>query len=380
MEAGALPGPQALYDDAPCGLLVADAGGRLVRVNRTICRWLNHPAEALLAMRFHDVLTAGGRIFYQTHLGPLLRMQGSVAEVKLEFRTAGGESLPMMVNLCEGAGGGSPVVHIAAFAATDRHRYERELLAERRRAEDLAAQYAQAQGELAAARAQAEDRAVFAEQMVGIVSHDLRNPMSVIGMSSVVLGAGHLTAPQREVVARIDRSVKRAERLIADLLDFTQARLGSGIAVKREPTDVHRAVGECVAELAAAFPERAIVHERVGPGACDADAERIVQAVGNLVANAVHYGDPESPVTVRTEGRAHEVAISVHNAGPAIPPAIREGLFEPMIRGSVTGTGPRGVGLGLYIVREIAKAHGGTVQVQSSVGAGSTFTLALPRD
>ena len=172
--------------------------------------------------------------------------------------------------------------------------------------------------------------------------------------------------------------MKRAERLVADLLDFTQARLGPGIAVHREPLDVHEAVGESVAELSDTFPERSIVHERVGPGACSADGDRIAQAVGNLVSNAVHYGDPGRPITVRTEGHEHGVIISVHNEGPSIPAPIREGLFEPMIRGAATGTGPRGVGLGLFIVREIAKAHGGTAQVNSSVSEGSTFTLTLP--
>ncbi len=379
MHAGELPGPQQLYEDAPCGLMLAETGGRLLRVNGTICRWLRLQPHDLLAMRFQDLLTVGGRIFYQTHIGPLLRMQGSVAEVKLEFRLHDGETIPVMVNLAEGAaGGGEPVVHIAVFAATDRHRYERELLAERCRAEDLAAQYAKAQGELAAARAQAEDRAKFAEQMVGIVSHDLRNPLSVINMSSVLLGLVNLTVQQQAVVARIDRSVKRAERLVGDLLDFTQARLGSGIAVKREPLDIHDCVGETVAELSDTFPERAIVHVRAGPGVCSADGDRIAQAVGNLVTNAVHYGDPERPITVKTEGHEHGVTISVHNEGPAIPAPIREGLFEPMIRGTATGTGPRGVGLGLFIVREIVKAHGGTANVQSSVNEGSTFTLSLP--
>ena len=151
MEASGCPEPQQLYDDAPCGLMLADTSGRLLRVNGTICRWLGYRPDELLGMSFRDLLTVGGRIFYQTHLGPLLRMQGSVAEVKLELRLRDGEAIRVMVNLAEGsAGGGQTVVHIAAFAATDRHRYERELLAERRRAEDLAAQYAKAQGELAA--------------------------------------------------------------------------------------------------------------------------------------------------------------------------------------------------------------------------------------
>jgi phosphoserine phosphatase RsbU/P len=378
MEADSLPGARELYDSAPCGLLLADASGHLVRVNGTICRWLGYSAGELLGKRFYDVLSVGGRIFYQTHLGPLLRMQGSVAEVKLEFRDKAGEAIPVMVNLVEKPLDGQMILQIAAFVAKDRHLYERELLAQRRRAEDLAAQYAQAQAELAAARAQAEDRAQFAEQMVGIVSHDLRNPLSVIHMSAVLLGMGPLAPQQRPVVDRIARSVERAERLIADLLDFTQARLGAGVTVRRAPVDLHQAVGESVEELATLFPDRQIVHERSGPGVFSADAERIVQAVGNLVANAVNYGEPERAVTVRTEGSDQGMAISVHNHGPAIPASNQAGLFEPMVRGTATGTAPRGVGLGLFIVREIAKAHGGTVQLNSTVGGGTTFTLFLP--
>lgn len=378
MEANPLPGPLELYDAAPCGLLLADGGGQLLRVNATLCRWLDYSAAELVGKRFYDVLTVGGRIFYQTHVGPLLRMQGSVAEVKLEMRTKGGEPIPVMLNLAEQSLNGRMLLHIAAFVAKDRHLYERELLAQRRRAEDLAAQYAQAQSELAAAREQAEDRAQFAEQMVGIVSHDLRNPMSVINMSSVLLGMGSLTPQQRTVVDRLTRSVERAERLIADLLDFTQARLGQGLTVRRSPVDLHDVVGESVGELATLFPDRPVIHERSGPGTFSADGERIVQAVGNLVANAVNYGEPERPVTVRTEGSTQGMAISVHNHGPAIAAASQAGLFEPMVRGTATGTAPRGVGLGLFIVREIAKAHGGTVLLDSTVTGGTTFTISLP--
>jgi phosphoserine phosphatase RsbU/P len=378
MEADPLPGAQELYDSAPCGLMLADGSGRLVRVNATICRWLGYTSAELLGKRFYDVLSVGGRIFYQTHLGPLLRMQGSVAEVKLEFRNKNGEVLPVMVNLAEQALNDQLILQIAAFVAKDRHSYERELLAQRRRAEDLADQYAKAQSELAAARAQAEDRAQFAEQMVGIVSHDLRNPLSVISMSSVLLGMGPLSPQQRPAVDRISRSVDRAERLIADLLDFTQARMGAGLAVQRVLTDVHEAVGEGVEELATVFPDRQIVHERSGPGSFHADSQRIVQAVGNLVANAINYGEPERPVTVRTEGSAMGMAISVHNHGPAIPAPAQASVFEPMVRGTATGTAPRGVGLGLFIVREIAKAHGGKVLLNSTVGGGTTFTISLP--
>jgi sigma-B regulation protein RsbU (phosphoserine phosphatase) len=379
MAAAPLPGPDELYDSAPCGLMLASDAGQLLKVNRVVCKWLGYTGEELLARRFSDLLTMGSRIFHQTHLAPLLRIQGSVAEVKLEFRDRDGKAIPVMVNLAERAdAGGALHLHIACFIAEDRHKYERELLLQRRRAEDLATQYAQAQSERAAARAEAEDRAQFAEQMMGVVSHDLRNPLSVVGMSAALLRMTPLNAQQATVVGRIDRSVKHAERLIADLLDFTQARLGGGVSVKPADTDLHAVVADSVSALATAFPERAIVHEAVGPGTAKADPERIVQAVGNLVANAVNYGDPQYPVKVRTLGDAAGFRIEVHNHGAPIPPELQQSLFEPMIRGADKVAGSKGVGLGLYIVREIAKAHGGSVELASTADEGTTFTIVLP--
>ncbi|MBA3774495.1 MAG: HAMP domain-containing histidine kinase [Ramlibacter sp.] len=377
MEANALPGPQELYDAVPCGLMLAASSGSLLKVNRTICKWLGHGEAALLGMRLHDLLTVGSRIFYQTHLAPLLRMQGSVAEVKLELRRADGVALPVMVNLSETAGATELFVNVAVFLAADRLKYERELLLQRRRAEELASQYAQAQSDLAIARAQAEDRAQLAEQMVGVVSHDLRNPLAVINMGAAVLRMGKLPLAQANVVARIERATKRAERLIADLLDVTQARLAGGIGVKPVPVDVHEVVGESLNELSDAFTEHTIVHERAGPGIVEVDADRIVQAVGNLVANAVKYGAPGRPVTVTTDGSAAAFTIRVHNQGPPIPTQLASSLFEPMVRGAEKVEGAQGVGLGLFIVREIAKAHGGTVLLSSSDGNGTIFTITL---
>ena len=373
-----MPAAAALYDAAPCGLMLATRTGELLKVNQVICKWLGYTDQQLLAMRFQDLLTIGSRIFHQTHLAPLLRMQASVAEVKLEIRRSDGRAMPVMVNLAEEVFGGELYLHIAASIAEDRHKYERELLLQRRRAEELATQFEQARSDLAKARAQAEDRARFAEQMMGIVSHDLRNPISVISMNAALLRMAPLTGPQASVPDRIERSVKHAERLIADLLDFTQARLGSGVAVRLAPVDLHPVVADSVAGLSTAFPGRSIVHEQAGPGVAQADADRIVQAVGNLVANAVRYGDPQRPVNVRTQGDAAGFRIEVRNEGEAIPQAVQASLFEPMIRGIDKAPATKGVGLGLYIVREIAKAHHGSVELSSAVGGSTTFSIVLP--
>src|SRR5206468_8203916 len=168
-------------------------------------------------------------IFHQTHWAPLLQIQGSVAEVKLDVVHASGEVKPMILNAVSRAAGNVVRHEIAAFGAEDRHRYERELLQARRRAEELHTKSLEAQRALVAAQAEldvqkraAEDRALFAEQMVGIVSHDLRNPLSVIQLSATLLLRADLTEQQAGRVEAILRATGRSTRLIGDLLDFTR--------------------------------------------------------------------------------------------------------------------------------------------------------------
>jgi sigma-B regulation protein RsbU (phosphoserine phosphatase) len=372
-----LPGADQLYQEAPCGLLLASGDGRILQVNRTLCAWMRcEPGDMVERMRFPDLLTMGGRIFWQTHLQPLLRIQASVAEVKLELRRQDKSTIPVMVNIAERPWQKETLLHVAVFMAEDRHKYERELLLQRKRAEELAAMHARDQQALAAAQEQAEDRAKFAEHLVGMVSHDIRNPLSVIHMSAVLLERG--VSPEQQVAAtqRISRAVSRVQHLIGDLLDFTQARLGGGISMRRADVDLHQVVADAVSELAVGFPSSTLRHERSGSGLCHADAQRIAQALGNLVANAVAHGDPSLPIVIRSEAREGAFVIGVRNQGRPIPPEVIPRLFEPMVRGEHAGS--QGVGLGLFIVGAIVRAHGGQVEVQSTAELGTTFSMRLP--
>lgn len=213
--------------------------------------------------------------------------------------------------------------------------------------------------------------------MVGIVSHDLRNPLSAIHLGLIALSRGELTSNQLRVLGRISRSTERAHRLIADLLDFTAARVGNGLSVKISAIDLHAAVSETLDELRTAYPDRHIEHVHEGAGTCSADPDRIAQAVGNLVSNAMTYGDPGRQVTVRSRTGSDECAIEVQNFGKPIPEEALPTLFQPMVRGAAGGAA-RSVGLGLYIVREIAQAHGGEVAVRSAMDERTTFTIRFP--
>jgi sigma-B regulation protein RsbU (phosphoserine phosphatase) len=375
---------RALYEGAPCGLMSTAASGLALRLNATLSDWLGHAPEQVVGkLRFQDLLTMGSKIFHQTHWLPLLHMQGSVAEVQFEMVTSKGEKLPVLVNarLVEDAG---EVRHdLAMFVAKDRAKYERELLRARKQAEELLARERAAQEALDAAqtslRQALEQRATLAEQLVGIVSHDLRTPMNAIVLGANILTSSDLTPRDRRTAERVVSAARRATRLIGDLLDFTQARLGGGIRVNTAEADLAAVVEECVVELRLSWPGRMIEHHDEGNGACRVDPDRLAQVVINLVNNALTYGDPMEPVRVTTCAQGGQVAVSVHNRGAPIPDNLLPHIFEPLRRGeSQVKLGSRSVGLGLYIVREIVSAHGGTVEVRSSQEAGTTFTVCIP--
>jgi len=226
------------------------------------------------------------------------------------------------------------------------------------------------------------EAAEFRERLIGIVSHDLRDPISAIAMATdVLLHRGGLDERTTRTIVRIQSSAERAARLIAALLDFTQARLGGGIPVERRPMDLHVVVRQVIEELELNHPGRTIQVTEHGDGAGEWDPDRIAQVVGNLIANALRYSPEASVVRVRLEGTAETIVISVHNEGPPIPAERLPHVFEPLRRAAsaMTTTPTRSVGLGLYIVKHIVEAHRGTVSVDSSEESGTTLTVILPR-
>lgn len=362
-----------LLDQAPCGLAQTDAQGLLRRVNLTFCHWLGYTADELVGRRkLQELLTTGCRIFHQTHSLPLLQMQGSVSEVRVQMLRKDGQLLPMLLNARRHTQDGEVVDEYALFIAQDRDRYEKELVQARTKLEAMVAHANDLQ-------AQASDRAMFAEQMVGIVSHDLRNPIMAMLMSAELLGKGVVTPEQSEVLARILRAGDRASRLIANLLDLTQARLGSGLSVSPQAMELHATVAGAVQELSQVFPDRVLHHVQQGPSRCIADADRLAQLVGNLVSNAMAYGESGAPVLVTSTREKAFFSISVQNRGRPIPAGIMDGLFDLMVRGCDEVNTGRSVGLGLFIVSEIAKAHGGTVSVTSTLEDGTVFTVVIPQ-
>ncbi|MBD8571017.1 PAS domain-containing sensor histidine kinase [Pseudomonas syringae] len=386
IEETGLPATEALYEHAPCGLLITQPDGTIERVNQTFCLWLGLEREAVLGRRFQDLLNMAGRVFLQTHWAPLLQTQGSIAEVKVEMIHADGRSIPLMLNAVRREYPTGVLHELAVFLAEERNKYERELLAARKMAEELLQHQMSVQSELTSARnrlrlahAEAEIRAIFAEQMVGIVSHDLRNPLAAIKMAAGLLERSLLEPRQQRFLGQIHHSTDRAERMIVDLLDFTQARVGQGINLSMQSIDLHATVARGVEELRLTFTANALIHRMEGEGACVADPDRLLQLVGNLVSNAVTYGAPDSDIVITSAFEANVIKVSVHNRGEPIPMEKVDSLYEPAVRVVSDSDETRTVGLGLFIVREIIRAHLGDINVRSSAEEGTTFTATLPR-
>lgn len=228
------------------------------------------------------------------------------------------------------------------------------------------------------AREDLQRRTEFEQYLVGIVSHDLRNPLGVISMGAgLLLQMDELSDRANKTAQRIRSSAQRSERMIRDLLDFTQTRLGGGIPIERRPADLYAITSAAIEDVRAAFPERTVELLRSGDVRGTWDGDRLAQLVSNLVANALKYGAPGKPVRVEVAREGGRVTLSVHNAGAPIPAERLGRIFEPLQRASEQNDRKaRSVGLGLYIVDAIARAHGGTVSVTSDEG-GTTFLVTL---
>jgi signal transduction histidine kinase len=221
---------------------------------------------------------------------------------------------------------------------------------------------------------------------LAVFGHDLRNPISAAATCAEVLLAGETLGSDATAAAvRIRNSVSRVSRMIEDLLDFTRTGLGTRLPTAPARMDLCAEVAQVVDELRAAHPGRWLEFECGSELWGNWDSQRIAQMLSNLVGNAIQHGDPGFPVLITVGVQAGDVAcISIHNKGPAIAAEFRGRIFDPMVRGVVQEAEHRSnrpsIGLGLYISREIARAHGGNIEVDSWPDRGTTFTVKLPRN
>jgi sigma-B regulation protein RsbU (phosphoserine phosphatase) len=354
-----------LFDNAPCGYITLLANGYVGQANATFCAWIGLSADALREKRLADLLTVPGKVFFETHCRPLLRMQGFLYEIALDLQNPAGERIPVVVNATEKrtVAGDLLETRMILAKAGDRRRYERGLVDAR----------AEAQRALDDERSTAELR----EQFIAVLGHDLRNPLSGIMGVADYLQRENLSEKGTRFLRLMKTSAQRMAGLIDNILDFARGRLGGGIALDvQADTPVGPTLLQVVDELRISNPQREIVAELLLDGSVPLDHRRIAQLLSNLLGNALTHGASDRPVVVRAVGDDTYFELSVANAGTPIPAAARERLFQPFFREDVRAS-QQGLGLGLYIASEIVRAHKGRIAVTSDDEL-TRFTVRIP--
>lgn len=232
---------------------------------------------------------------------------------------------------------------------------------------DADAQLADTRGLLADER----DTAELREQLIAVLGHDLRAPLESISMA---VEMGRRKGPDdamQALLGHIGRSAERISSLVDNVVDFTHGRMGGDIELElRREDGLHLAFGQVVETLRGLYPERRIEARLQPIPALLCDADRMRQMLSNLLNNALVHGDPLQPVQVSLQEEQGVVQLTVTNAGPRIPDEVRRQLFKPFWRGTAK-VSREGLGLGLFIVAEIAQAHGGGIEVLTSDAATS---------
>ncbi|HEY0479155.1 MAG TPA: GAF domain-containing protein [Kofleriaceae bacterium] len=232
-----------------------------------------------------------------------------------------------------------------------------------------------------AALAELERTVHYSELFAGVLAHDLRNPLGSIMTAAqlLLMRQEGESARHAKPMSRIVASGQRMARMIDQLLDFTRARVGGGIEIQSRDTNLADLCSQAISELELVYTDRTIQCSVVGDQGGTWDPDRLLQIISNLVANASQHGSVDGPVVVELDGRQPDsVVLEVHNRG-AISEALLPTLFDPFRGTRHRREHSRGLGLGLFIVKELVRAHGGTVEVTSSEAGGTTFRVRLPR-
>jgi len=365
----ALPEENAedLYENAPCGYLSTLLDGTLLKVNTTFLSWTGYARQDLvLCKRFLDLLSPGSRIFYETHYAPLLHMQGFVREIAAELICADGSRLPTLINATlKKDGDGRPLlIRTTVLTATDRRRYERELLRERQRAEH-------------AAKVKVD--------FISMISHEIRTPLNAI------LGIGHLleksdlTPKQQQLVRVLRTSSDNLLGLINDILDFSKIEAGK-VSLEERNCDLGQLVQGIADNLRVKAESKGLAF-RIDldprlPERVLADPVKIGQVLTNLLGNAIKFtlqGSVALILTIR-EQTSDSLAIEfrVADTGIGIAAERLPHIFEEFIQASYEiGLQYGGTGLGLSISNKLLGLYGSRLEVESEEGRGTTFFFTL---
>jgi PAS domain S-box-containing protein len=398
---------EELYESAPCGYVSTLPDGTIISANQTFLGWVGIDRQDLVGhKRFQDFLGVGGRIFYETHFAPLLQMQGFVNEIAFDLACADGHPLPVLANTVQKRdAGGKPMVHrITLFNATDRRKYERELLDARRKAEQATEELRRLNETLeervaheVAERMKAEEALRQAQkmeaigQLTGGIAHDFNNLLTII--------VGNIELLQRRLPEGSDRllraaehamdATRRAATLTQRLLAFSRRQ-----PLDPKPIDVNKLVAGMSDLLRRTLGEEVVLETVLAGGLwrSQADPNQLENAILNLAVNARDAMPEGGKLTIETvnarlddayvEALAEPVPpgqyvlVAVSDTGTGMDKATMEKVFEPFFTTKEAG---KGTGLGLSQVYGFVRQSNGHVRIYSEPGEGTTIKVYLPR-
>jgi signal transduction histidine kinase len=357
---------QGQIDQAPPGFTPFAGDGTVREINTTLLEMLGAERGAVVGKPFESLLTVASRIFYQTHLFPLLKLQSRADELFITMRCGDGADVAMLGNFAARHAGGETLYDAVLMRLSERRKWEDEIVRSRRSAEEA-------------------NRRNSA--LLSMMSHDLRTPIgSISGYADILLMGirGELTDAQRDDIQRVKKASEYVLSLIEDVLNFARLNAGEITDLDMRTLDTAAVLTETEALIGPRMEQAGLQYERIG---CTpqvkviADPDRLQQILLNLLTNAVKFTPAGGRITISCASAEGRAEIRVADTGRGIPADQIEKIFEPFVQ--VTGTAAalsgrqKGFGLGLAISRGLARRMNGELMVESEVGVGSTFILSL---
>lgn len=335
---------ERFFEQSVSGFLITDPQGIILKSNTRLGDWLGVLADELKGKRASELLSFGSKVYYETHLWPLLRIQGFFDEVLLDLAGPQKQKMSFLVNAmeCRDENDNPECIYFIVSKAADRIIYEKNLQHEKQMAEAKL----EAEKEMGALR----------EQLIAVLGHDLRNPLASTLLATEMLGESLKDEQYASILGILKLSTLRMDELIGNIMDFAKTRMGGGLNIAWKKADLQPVLQQVVDELILGSGGKEIrsTFDIEEPVYCDPD--RIAQLVSNLLANALTHGLPDTPVTIDVSYRNTILEFSVRNKGEKIPEDLLPTLFEPFTREGKRKS-QNGLGLGLYISSEIARAH-----------------------